>query len=269
MLDNPRAGAAKAVAALGRSQARAETGLFLLEGPVPIAEALRWRPEALRELWATPAGLERRPELADALQRAGLPVQLASDRVLAAMADTVHPQGWLAVARQQPTTLEQLIGSAPRLVAVLEAAGDPGNVGTVIRTADAAGADAVVLTSGSVELHNPKTVRSTMGSIFHLPVVTGVGVEAALAALAGAGLRVLAADMAGEPLPALAAAGALAAPTAWVFGTEAQGLSPAARAAADGLAAVPIYGRAESMNLAMAASVCLYASAFAQRGSRA
>src|SRR5690606_32906171 len=148
---------------------------------------------------------------------------------------------------------------------------DPGNAGTVVRAADAAGADAVVLAGESVDVHNPKVVRSTAGSLFHLPVVTGVSLADALAALRGAGLPVLAADGAGDLDldDLLDVAGAddasrpavdLAAPTAWVFGNEAWGLPVEDRALADAVVRVPIRGRAESLNLATAATVCLYAS---------
>jgi TrmH family RNA methyltransferase len=133
----------------------------------------------------------------------------------------------------------------------------------VLRAADAAGADAVVLTSGSVDPYNPKVVRSTTGSLFHLAVATGASVGDAVAAARAAGLQVLAADMGGEPLPGLDET--LARPTAWLLGNEARGLSVEARRLADRAVAVPIYGAAESLNLATAASVCLYASAFAQR----
>jgi TrmH family RNA methyltransferase len=133
----------------------------------------------------------------------------------------------------------------------------------VIRAADAAGADVVILTGSSVDPYNPKVVRATTGSLFHLSIVTGVTIEAVAAEVRAAGLTLLAGDMGGEPLPGLG--DALLEPTAWLFGNEAHGLSDAARALADRTVAVPIYGAAESLNLATAASVCLYASAFAQR----
>jgi TrmH family RNA methyltransferase len=155
--------------------------------------------------------------------------------------------------------------ASPRLVVILEEVRDPGNLGTIIRVADSAGADAVILTGRSVDLYNPKVVRSTTGSLFHIPVVMDVELDAALAAVRGAGLQVLAADMHGTPVPNVRASGGLDAPTAWLFGNEARGLSSEHVALADASVAVPIYGEAESMNLATAASVCIYESAFAQR----
>ena len=156
-----------------------------------------------------------------------------------------------------------------RLVAVLASVRDPGNAGTIIRTADAAGADAVVLSAESVDLYNPKCVRATTGSLFHLPVVVGSPVAEIVAAAHTAGLRVLAADGAGDAdLDDELDSGRLAAPTAWLFGNEAWGLPAELRALADAVVRVPIHGKAESLNLAAAAAVCLYASARAQRVAR-
>jgi TrmH family RNA methyltransferase len=125
----------------------------------------------------------------------------------------------------------------------------------------------VILTGRSVDLYNPKLVRSTTGSIFHLPVATGIDLEPALERARSAGLQVLAADIKGGDLLDARRTGMLAKPTAWLFGNEARGLTDEHLAAADHAVSVPIYGRAESMNLATAAAVCLYESAFAQRTS--
>lgn len=145
---------------------------------------------------------------------------------------------------------------------------DPGNAGTVLRCADAAGADAVVLTDASVDLYNPKSVRASVGSLFHLPVAVGVPVERVVDGLRGAGVRILAADGAGDrDLDAELDSGSMGGPSAWVFGNEAWGLPEQTRALADAVVRVPIHGRAESLNLATAAAVCLYASARAQRGT--
>ena len=157
---------------------------------------------------------------------------------------------------------ERLAGA--RLVAVLAEAQDPGNAGTIIRTADAAGADAVVLVRGSVDATNPKVVRSTAGSLFHLPVLTGAGLGEVLEALDGAGLAVLAADGSG-PVGLFDADELLTRPCAWLFGNEARGLAPEALECAEAVVSVPVLGAAESLNVAAAAAVCLYASVRAQR----
>ena len=147
---------------------------------------------------------------------------------------------------------------------MLAEAQDPGNAGTIIRTADAAGADAVVLVRGSVDATNPKVVRSTAGSLFHLPVLTGAGLGEVLEALDGAGLAVLAADGNG-PVNLFDADELLARPCAWLFGNEARGLAPEALERAEAVVSVPVLGAAESLNVAAAAAVCLYASVRAQR----
>jgi TrmH family RNA methyltransferase len=234
-----------------------------LEGPQVVREVLAHRPELVTELYLTPDAFDRHAALVAAAQDAEVDVELATEAALSAMADTQTPQGVVAVARQAPVRLRDAVDADSRLVVLLDEVRDPGNAGTIIRAADAAGADAVIQTGSSVDPYNPKVVRATTGSLFHLRVVTGVSLEAAVEQVHDAGLAVLAADMAGDPLPSLA--DALAAPTAWLFGNEAHGLSAVARALADRTVAVPIYGSAESLNLATAAAVCLYASAFAQR----
>jgi len=192
-------------------------------------------------------------------------VTAVSEPVLQALAETVTPQGLVGVAPLLTTGLEGL-PARPRLVAVLDAVNDPGNAGTVLRTADAAGADAVVLTAGSTDPHGGKCVRASAGSLWHLPVVADVPALEALAALQARGVQVLATSGSGhDDLDDLADAGVLAAPTAWVFGTEAHGLAPAVLEAADRRVRIPLRGRAESLNLAAAGAVCLYASARAQR----
>lgn len=265
MIDNPRSPRIRAVAKLSKRAARQETGLFLLEGPQAVGEALTWRPELLLELFATPTALERYADVAAAAEKAGLEVEFVTEDVIASLADTVTPQGVIAVCRQFPTALKDVFAEPPRLLAILEEVRDPGNLGTIIRAADSAGADAVVLTGRSVDLYNPKVVRSTTGSIFHLPVSVDADLSDVVGRARSAGMRVLAADVKGESLLDVRRDGVLGEPTAWVFGNEARGLEDEMLGLADRAVTVPIFGHAESMNLATAASVCLYESAFAQR----
>lgn len=253
----------------GRS-ARERVGRFAVEGPQAVREAVA--AGAVLELYATPEAAARHRAILDGAASYGVSARLATPDALAAMADTVTPQGLVAVCRLIGVPLAQVAAARPRLVAVLAQVRDPGNAGTVIRAADAAGADAVVLTDASVDVHNPKCVRSTAGSLFHLPVVAGVPLAEVAGSLRAAGLAVYAADGAGDrDLDALldeaagGEPGALAGPTAWLFGNEAWGLPDADRALADATVRVPVHGRAESLNLATAATVCLYASARAQR----
>jgi TrmH family RNA methyltransferase len=267
MIDNPRSPRIRAVVKLHKREARSQAGLFLVEGPQSVAEALAYRPELVVELYATPTALERYTDIGQTAVDAGVDVEFVTEQVLETMADTVTPQGIVAVCHQFPTSVKDLLRpgeSAPRLLAILEEVRDPGNAGTIIRAADAAGADAVILSGRSVDLYNPKVVRATTGSLFHLPIAVGVGLDAVLERARTAGLQVLAADVKGEDLLAVREGGALGLPTAWLFGNEARGLSDEQLALADRVITVPIYGRAESMNLATAASVCLYESAFAQ-----
>ncbi|ROS69193.1 TrmH family RNA methyltransferase [Curtobacterium sp. PhB172] len=283
LLENPRAGRVKAVAALSKKDVRAETGLFLLEGPQAVREALEYAPELLRELYVTPTAAARY-----GLDDAPVDTWFVTEQVLDAMADTVTPQGVVAVCQQFPTSVKDVfpdrrVGDAaaavdleargdtdepatlPGLVAILEEVRDPGNAGTIIRAADSAGADAVVLTGRSVDPYNPKVVRSTTGSLFHVPVSVGVTLADTIARAKALGYTVLAADVSGDDLPVVRAEGMLDGPTAWVFGNEARGLTTEDLALVDRAVKVPIYGQAESMNLATAASVCLYESAFALR----
>ncbi|MES2094680.1 MAG: RNA methyltransferase [Actinomycetota bacterium] len=268
MLDNPRSPRVRGVAKLAKREGRGSSGQFLLEGPQAVAEALAFRPELLVELFATPTALDRHPSIAQASADAGIEIEFVTEHVLDTMADTVTPQGIIAVCRQFPTSLKEILGSGPKLIAILEEVRDPGNAGTIIRAADAAGADAVILTGRSVDLYNPKVVRASTGSIFHLPVAVGVDLEGVLHKVHAIGLSVLAADIKGDDLLSARLDGTLAKPTAWLFGNEARGLSDEHFALADRAITVPIYGHAESMNLATAASVCLYESAFAQRSAQ-
>lgn len=263
MLENPRSPRVRAVAKLSKRSARAETGLFLLEGPQAAREALAYAPDTVVELFATPTAMERHGDIRDAARVVGLDVQFTTEAVLDAMADTVTPQGIVAVARQSPTSMRDVFSARPRLVAICEEVRDPGNLGTIIRAADAAGADAVVLTGRTVDPYNPKVVRSTTGSLFHLPIAVGGELAAAVDRAHEAGMRVVAADVDGTDF--LASRPLLAEPTAWLFGNEARGLEEPALAHTDLALRLPIYGRAESLNLATAASVCLYETAFAQR----
>jgi len=237
-----------------------------------VREALGWRGgrdsrgASVTELFATAAARVRYRDLVEQAAGHGVAVHGVSGEVMAELAQTVTPQGLLAVCRFVDVPLDQLTAATPRLVVVLANVRDPGNAGTVLRTADAAGADGVVFSDASVDPYNSKCVRASAGSLFHLPIVVGAPLRPAAAALRGGGLQVLAADgSAGRALDELEADGRLARPTAWLFGNEAWGLPADLRALADDAVAVPIYGRAESLNLAAAAAVCLYASARAHR----
>lgn len=274
-LTNPRAERVRSVRALSGRSVRSRQGRFVVEGPQAVRELVRFDAGRVRELYVSAEAADRHPELAQDAARAGLLVRFGTAEVLDAMSPDA--QGVVAVADQLDGHLADVVAAGPRLVALLSHVRDPGNAGTVIRSADAAGADAVVLTAASVDVHNPKTVRASAGSLFHVPVVRGGELADVVAPLREAGLTVLAADGTGDwdlddLLDAAGPGGGrhsgmpdLAGPTVWLFGNEAWGLPPEDRALADAVVRVPIHGRAESLNLATAAAVCLYASARAQR----
>jgi TrmH family RNA methyltransferase len=265
-----------AVRALAGRSARRRSGRYLVEGPQAVREAVTCAPALVRELYLSDEAADRYPEIESAALGANLPVRRGTAEVLAAMSGDA--QGVVAVAVPDDRDLAGVLAAEPRLVAVLAHVRDPGNAGTVLRAADAAGADAVLLSDASVDVLAPKVVRAAAGSSFHLPVVPGLRLAETVAALRAAGLTVLAADGRGtldldDLLDGAVELGGgrrvdLAAPTAWLFGNEAWGLDEDALAGADAAVRVPIHGRAESLNLATAAAVCLYASARAQRRTR-
>jgi TrmH family RNA methyltransferase len=262
LLIDPKAAKVRGVAKLTKKDARSSTGLFLLEGPQGLKEALE-RPKLIVELYATEEAVDRYAELFDRARTARIEVQLVTEPVLKALSDTTTPQGVVAVCEQLDVSLDEIIAAKPRLIALLANIRDPGNAGTVLRAADASGADAVLFSSNSVDVYNSKVVRSTTGSIFHLPFAVDIDIEAAVTKLKAAGLQVFAANGGGDAIPSLGDE-TLAKPTVWVFGNEAWGFEPETIELVDREVAVPIYGAAESLNLATAASICLYASAFAQ-----
>lgn len=265
---------ARVVAArrLAKRAFRARERRFLAEGPQAVREAVAAHAagrELVRELFVTREAAERHEDVLGVARSCRVDVQLVSGDVMVALTQTVTPQGVVAVCDFLHQSLADVAAGARQLVAVLAHVRDPGNAGTVIRTADAAGADAVVLSGDSVDPYNGKCVRASAGSLFHLPLAAGESVDATVRALQERGLRVLAADGHGDlDLDAAADDGLLDGPTAWVFGNEAWGLPPATRALTDQVVRVPIHGRAESLNLATAAAVCLYATARAQRARR-
>ena len=259
---SPRVSAARR---LIKRSFRDRDGRFLAEGPQACREAAA-RPGVLIDLYVTTEAAAKYGDILDTARAHGAEVIWASGEVVSSLAGTVTPQGMVGVCVKPQHTLDQLLTMQPQLVVLLAHARDPGNIGTVIRCADAAGADAVVVSDASVDPYNPKAVRASAGSVFHLPVVVGPTVEFAVSEFRAAGLKIFAADGVGSSdLDNLADDGSLIPASAWIFGNEAWGLPDQTRALADVVVRVPIYGAAESLNLATAAAVCLYASARAHR----
>lgn len=240
---------------LHRHVGRRRAGLFLAEGP-NLVEAASAR-GLLREVFVTEAAAKRYAALLGAQH---CPVHLVSVRAASALSETVTPVGLVAVCEMPATRLQDVLTGSPRLIAVAFEIGEPGNAGTVIRIADAMGAQAVILGGHSVDPYNGKCLRASTGSIFSIPVVAAPDAAAALGAVRAAGLQLLATTLDGETR--LDEAGdILARPTAWLFGPESHGLPNDIAGAADHRMRIPMVGGAESLNVASAAAICLYQSA--------
>lgn len=240
---------------LHRHTGRRRAARFLAEGPNLVEAALRRG--LVSEVFVTENAAER---FADLL--AGAPTQLVTERAAKALSDTVTPVGLVAVCTIPDAGLAQVLADAPTLVAVPVGVSEPGNAGTIIRVADAMGADAVVLAGPSVDPYNGKCLRASAGSIFSIPVIAEPDTQAVVAGLRDAGLQVLATVLDGSvSLDDVD----LARPTAWLFGPEAHGLPPDVVELATARVRIPMAGNAESLNIGSAAAICLYQSARASR----
>ncbi|MFC9998937.1 TrmH family RNA methyltransferase [Nocardia sp. NPDC127526] len=246
---------------LHRAQQRRKTGFFLAEGANSVESALDT--ERVEELFYSARAAAREHELVAGAAAAGVRTTLVSDRAAEMLGETVTPPGLVAVCRQVDVPLTEVLDAAPRLLAVPVEIADPGNAGTLIRVADAVGANGVVLSGDSVDPHNGKCVRACAGSLFHVPVARERDTDATLTALENAGITILATTAKGE-VDLDEADELLAGPVAWLFGNEAHGLDRAVAERATHRVRIPIHGRAESLNLAAAAAICLYASARVQ-----
>lgn len=283
VLTNPRSDRVKAVRSLSGRSARQKYGCFLAEGPQAVREAVRFQTMPVRDLYLTGQASERYPEIVEAAQLAEIRIHLCSEEVSQAMSP--DSQGVLAVVHQTAVTVKEVLARDPRTLVILHEVRDPGNAGTIIRSADAAGAAGVILTGQSVEVYNPKVVRATAGSLFHLPVVSVSGLSEVTGLLDLVGFTTLATAASGEHsldelqdavVRAKLQPQSILGPdevdlrrrTAWIFGNEAHGLADADLNLAQHTVRIDIPGAAESLNLATAAALCIFASARAQRGVR-
>jgi TrmH family RNA methyltransferase len=240
---------------LHRHVGRRRAASFLAEGPNLVEAALRRG--LVSEVFATEAALARfGSKLGD------VHVDLVTERAAKALSDTVTPIGLVAVCSVPEVALADVLPA--RLVAVAVEISEPGNAGTLIRIADAMGADAVVLAGRSVDPYNGKCLRASAGSIFSIPVVSAPDANDVVAALSETGIQVFATTVDGEV--SLEDAD-LSQPTAWLFGPEAHGLPADLAAKATHRVRIPMPGNAESLNVASAAAICLYHSARAHRVS--
>lgn len=250
----------KAARKLHRRAGRDAAGAFLVEGPHTVAEAAG----RLRRLFVTEQARTEYAAVCDRAAEHGAELVTVTESVLATLATTVSPQGLVGVAAREDVGLQAAL-SAAGVVAVCWQVSDPGNLGALVRSADAAGVDAVVTTSASVDPHNPKAVRASAGSLFHLPVACDVPPGSLVEQCRARGVALVAVDAAGGTSYTDVD---LTRPTALLFGTEARGLPEDLAGACDVVARVPILGRAESLNLAATAAVVFYEAA-RQRGFRA
>ncbi|MGV9196282.1 TrmH family RNA methyltransferase [Arcanobacterium canis] len=273
-------GQLKKVVGLYSRSSRRKWEQAVVEGPQAVREVLRYCPQLIRDVYVTHTGLDAHPDI-DSLLRSVDPFTHILPEDLFEQV-TLTAQGLLAVI-DIPDELEfdELMAQSPSLIVCPVQLSDPGNLGTIIRSADAAGADAVILGAGSVEATNPKVIRSTAGSAFHLPILEEEDVVTVVARVKSHGMQVLLADGGGDTdlidlqqTTILASARGiepagvdLRRPTLWLVGNEAHGFTSEQRALADAVVSLPMWGNSESLNVAMAATLCLYASASAQRRS--
>ncbi|TEB11070.1 TrmH family RNA methyltransferase [Pelotomaculum propionicicum] len=229
-----------------------------------VAEGVRFVEEALASSWPVEAlvycgkiGESRRgEELLKKADSMNIAVIEVDETLFDELAGTETPQGVLAVVRQGAAVLEDLAAApAPALLVVVDGVQDPGNLGTIVRSADAAGAGGVILLKGTTDIYNPKACRATMGSIFHLPVLQGLTAAEVLPFLAGRSIATIAGDPRGaKPV----AAADLTRPCALIVGSESGGINAALLDMVDDKVRIPMPGRAESLNVAVAVSIMLY-----------
>ena len=242
----------KAAADLKQKKYRLERQLFLAEGLRTVEEAIG--SESVEQIFYTTIEDERTRRVLETAAEKGVALYCVSESVMKKISDTDSPQGIVAVCKMQNVKLESLFATGNMLL-VLDRVADPGNVGTMLRTADAAGIGGIVLLKGCVDIYAPKTVRSTMGSLFHVPVFAGADEAQFVKAAKRAGYELLVTSLEGaDNLYKADLRGRLA----FVMGNEANGVTESLLAEADKRVYIPMTGRAESLNVAMAAGIVMF-----------
>lgn len=248
----------KEVVSLKQKKYRDSLGLFIAEGVRLIEEcAVAGWSVATCIYTEAAAARDRTRSLIERLERLNCQLAVVPDSLYNKISDTEQPQGIMVIVKKRQATLESMVaaGENPPLVVVLDGIQDPGNVGTIIRTADAAGCTGVIALKGSADIYAGKTVRASMGSLFHLPVVEGITSLELISWLQRCGVRLLATSLQqSEPYYRTR----LTSPVAIVLGNEGQGVSPELLEAADSCVNIPLIGQAESLNVAVAAGIILY-----------
>lgn len=243
---------------LNRAAGRRKAKAFLAEGENSVEAAVATG--AATDLFVTEAAADRFADIVTTANYMDVFTHAITEKAAQTLTDTVHTTGIFAVCKPVTWTLGAVLRGRPKLVAVCVETNDPGNAGTIIRLVDALGADAVVFAGDTVDPESPKVVRSSAGSLFHVPVARERDIKGVLGQLRAAGLSTFATTMHGD-LDLAAPGDTLDQPTAWLFGNEAHGLPEDVLEAADHTVSIPIKGSAESLNLSTAASICLWESA--------
>ena len=248
-LQNP---VVKAAAELKQKKYRTQNGLYLAEGLRTAEEAVAYK--AVETLFYVAIDDKRTMHLLEDAAAQNIKLVCVSENVMKKIADTETPQGIIAVCKMRQPKLENLLASGKMLL-VLDRVGDPGNIGTMLRTADAAGIGGLVLLKGCADIYAPKTVRSSMGSLFHIPVLSGVSEQEFVSAAKKAGYDLLVTCLDGaDNLYKADLSGRIA----FVMGNEAGGVSETLLEKADKRVYIPMAGRAESLNVAMAAGIVMF-----------
>ena len=265
ILDNPHADRVRRVSGLVGRSARLRSGLMLVEGPQAVRELARFRPGAVRDVYVREDAWDTHADVVEAARCATRWVHPVTNEVSAVLSR--DSQGVCAVASHDALVRELPEPSVGETLVVLAQGRDPGNVGTIIRTADAFGASGVITVAGTVEATNPKVVRASAGSVFHVPVCVVPSFEEVRFLVHGRGAALLgtsggagSVDLAQMLVQGVSVRSRLSQSHAWVFGNEATGLSGAQMRLCDALVSIPMSGDAESLNVASAATVCLFAS---------
>lgn len=239
----------KEIKALGDKKRRDERGLFIADGLRFVSEI----PKDLKiERMIFSESFADKNDISEYRKRSKCCI--VSDRIFGDLSDTKNPQGIIAICHKTEHRLKDIIKRNGFYV-IAEEMNDPGNLGTIIRTAHAAGADGVILSRGSVDLYNPKVLRSTMGSVFRIPVIQNTNLEEAAEEMKKNGIRIYAAHLKGNKYHYdLSLKGGCA----FMLGNEARGLSDKAVSLCDELVKIPMPGGAESLNASVAAAVLIY-----------
>jgi TrmH family RNA methyltransferase len=246
----------KLVKALHNKKHRDQEGLYLIEGYKLIDEAMNYRKDICALLFHEDAFLQQEGRvLADLADKAGIAVSVLEGKLYKELSQMDSPQGVMAILKKQEAAMEALLNREGFLVMILDEVRDPGNVGTIIRTADACGIGAVMMSKGSVDLYNSKTIRATMGSMFHIPVFTEVDILKLIPRLKDMGTAVLGADPHSKQSCITSSRGAR---TAIVIGNEANGLRPEVKELTTQNITIPMPGKAESLNAGIAAAILMY-----------